>query len=1386
MIKKSMKIIIVSLIAIAVIMPSIIYFSANLISYAEGGNNTNHRNIEFGAYFKEGEATTENINTSPENLETSLFLKINVKEEGYFNGKIALDDANFEFVSSDSEHINKLDRNEIELNQINAEASVEIEVRVKAKTEDANKYLQASKITLTGTYMNHEQRSIPIEGNQTVTLNYVSNATDEDVVSETSIITNKVLAINGEEKRVIQVAVKSGLRDNNYPIKEITVEASAPELDGAKPETSEIERENETILTYIYPKEVNLNDQKIVCKTTLLLYDNKTISSPNEEIAINQNEGRDNTANAKIEQQEESISKGKLSAGIEREIKQTTKININLIGINQNIEIAENKAEYEIEDHKEDANIYYIQSELNKENILDILGEDGIFTILDENGTVLYVINKDTLTDENGNILISYDRDQTKAIKFATTEPKKLGTINIQTTKVIKASDKNIVDNATQIVMTAERNGETQESKIRLDNTKSEAIIDIDKKEISTLDTNKIGIKVEFLASNEAQSLYKNPEMQIVLPPEVKEVNLNSVNKIYADQFEIGEKEVRDIEGIGKVICIKLNGEQEEYNEVEHQEMGVIIDADVALAEETPSKETSVKMLYRNENDGDQINEVEKGLNIVAQTRETENVDTPEGEGTPEVVEKEENIKSLGNLKIQAISAGKELKDGDEINEGQTVKMLLTLTNNTGNKLTNVKLKAKQENGIFYIAKVGEKEDTSSPNLDIVSSTRIVEDETLLEKEIVAEQIENGESFTFEYEFSVKEKPSEETIGTATIEADGIEPQAVNLLTNTIKDAELKLNIFYARDEEAKVHSGEAIKSELDVKNISEGKLENIIVEIPLGDDIELEAASTQDMDNIKYLGTENKIAKFRINSLEKQQKQAIYIPIMVKEYTEDEKQINISFMGKVNGNTYYSNVLSKNTTLENEVLTVEQEGSIDRETVQDGEPLIYTANISNKRNRIEKVTIKDSVPKASVVKKAYIIIEGKRTEIRNISNNEIEEEITIPANGTVQLIVETTIDINSAQSNKIRNQVAVRGESTLRISNTVEYTIEGMQDPADREKNEISGILWIDENENGQRDDGEEVINNKTVKLFNAETGKQVLNDEGSIVEIKTNEQGRYTFNNLENGQYIVLVEYDKIRYSVTEYRKEGVSATRNNDAIARNLDGQEVAITDVIDINANSVRNIDIGFNNKKIFDMSLQKTVREVTVKNNKENRKISYNNQSLAKVEVDRKLIDSTNIVVTYEIKVTNEGEIAGYVNDIVDKAPTGFKFDQGINKEWYQDSNGQLHSESLSNEIINPGESKVVLLTLSKAIDQNSLGSFINTAEITKSTNDLLIEDMDSVAGNNAKEEDDQSTAELIISVKTGAVLVITIIIAVIAVILAVVAIIINKRRKENA
>ena len=114
--------------------------------------------------------------------------------------------------------------------------------------------------------------------------------------------------------------------------------------------------------------------------------------------------------------------------------------------------------------------------------------------------------------------------------------------------------------------------------------------------------------------------------------------------------------------------------------------------------------------------------------------------------------------------------------------------------------------------------------------------------------------------------------------------------------------------------------------------------------------------------------------------------------------------------------------------------------------------------------------------------------------------------------------------------------------------------------------------------------------------------------------------------------------------------------------------------SITDVIDINANSVRNIDIGFNNKKIFDMSLQKTVREVTVKNNKENRKISYNNQSLAKVEVDRKLIDSTNIVVTYEIKVTNEGEIAGYVNDIVDKAPTGFKFDQGVNKEWYQDSN----------------------------------------------------------------------------------------------------------------
>ena len=70
-------------------------------------------------------------------------------------------------------------------------------------------------------------------------------------------------------------------------------------------------------------------------------------------------------------------------------------------------------------------------------------------------------------------------------------------------------------------------------------------------------------------------------------------------------------------------------------------------------------------------------------------------------------------------------------------------------------------------------------------------------------------------------------------------------------------------------------------------------------------------------------------------------------------------------------------------------------------------------------------------------------------------------------------------------------------------------------------------------------------------------------------------------------------------------------------------------------------------------------------------------------------------------------------------------------------------------------IINPGESKEVTLTLTKKMTEDNLGLYHNEAEIYEAYNDLGITDVDSTPANRTSSEDDISTADVVITVKTG-------------------------------
>ena len=303
-----------------------------------------------------------------------------------------------------------------------------------------------------------------------------------------------------------------------------------------------------------------------------------------------------------------------------------------------------------------------------------------------------------------------------------------------------------------------------------------------------------------------------------------------------------------------------------------------------------------------------------------------------------------------------------------------------------------------------------------------------------------------------------------------------------------------------------------------------------------------------------------------------------------------------------------------------------------------------------------------------------------------------------------------------------------------------------------------ISGIAWFDQNENGQRDENEELLSGIIVRLLNTETNEFLKDSEGNNITATTNNNGFYTLSNIPQGSYMVIFEYDTAKYVLTTYQKEGIDTQYTSKAVDRTMtiNGEEMLVggTEVINVSEQNISNINIGLKQAKVFDLKLDKYVSKVIVQNSRGTSTLDFGESTLAKAEIDSKLINSTSIVVEYKLKITNEGEVDAYVRKITDYISSDYKFSSELNKDWYQ-SEGKLYNTSLANERIQPGQSKEITLTVTKEMTENNTGLIPNTAEITEVYNEQGLTDVDSIPENNVLDEDDLGSADLIVSIKTG-------------------------------
>ena len=432
-------------------------------------------------------------------------------------------------------------------------------------------------------------------------------------------------------------------------------------------------------------------------------------------------------------------------------------------------------------------------------------------------------------------------------------------------------------------------------------------------------------------------------------------------------------------------------------------------------------------------------------------------------------------------------------------------------------------------------------------------------------------------------------------------------------------------------------------------------------------------------------------------------------------------------------------------------------------------------------------ITINDTLEPGQT--KNYVITSAIDVDSDNEQAVELENTATAYAydveTGTskVMHVLEPTksVDDNDDNGGSDNNN---SGNNSNNGSNNTDNGSNGSQTDNNQELKIISGVAWLDSDDNGQRDDNETLLQGIKVRLFNTETNKYQLNNKNEEITATTNDKGFYTLSDVPQGKYIVVFEYDNSKYALASYEKDGVASDKNSKVISKEMtiDGaqKEVGVTEEFTIKDNHISHMNIGLKERKVYDMKLEKMISRVVVQNSKTTRAVEYNDSTLAKVDLDSKQLSNTSVVVEYKIRVTNEGEVAGYIRKIQDYVSSDFKFSSELNKDWYQ-SGSNLYNSSLANIKLEPGQSKEVTLILTKQMTENNTGLVNNTAEIAESYNEQGLKDKDSTEGNRANGEDDLGSADLILSIKTGQIVETVLIILSTIVILGVAAYVITKR-----
>lgn len=697
-----------------------------------------------------------------------------------------------------------------------------------------------------------------------------------------------------------------------------------------------------------------------------------------------------------------------------------------------------------------------------------------------------------------------------------------------------------------------------------------------------------------------------------------------------------------------------------------------------------------------------------------------------------------------------------------------------------------------EEQEITFTVDVTNKSNVTAKNVSLEAS---LPEELGLVSKPENFDIEAGKTVTKTITAKVKALPEEtkQKDITTTIKAipNGKEDQAKTVeVKNVVKQALIKATIEDAYSDGAEfIYEGGQLGYKTTITNVSDETLTNVVITSKLPEGTKL---NTKEIGVYKYEATEDpdmmKVEKIDIDIKESEKNGSI---IYIIPKLEKGQTINIEIKmkaDKLDKNVYekeisYNEVISINEmedyTLRKDDIVIKPnyEISFSSENLTDssrntyvnpGDEISYTLNIKNKTRftqdieiniseitglkQLTKVEEAISIGNSYAIKKEIKPEETYRLDIKGIANDAKEEDSIINFKAIISQIIQDREGISETR------EIVLKEETT-------EYRIKGTKTdepdkPVDPDKPDtptdktysISGTAWLDENEDGIKDEKEKLLKGILVKIkqINKDNVAEYLKGEdGKEITAITDNDGKYEFKELKAGKYIIEFEYNTKTYKLTPVTNKDSVPTAPTTS-----EGTTVK-TDTLDVINENIENINIGLVLNSKFDLELNKYITKVTVQNNSGTTEYNYKNEQLAKVEIKAKQMASSTVLVEYQIEVKNNGAVPGTATVIADYLPKGLKFNSEMNTNWYQGTDGNLYTEELKDIMLEPGESKQVKLVLTKAMTSNSTGTFTNAAEIYEDKNDFGLVDTNSTPANKEQKENDYSTAELIISTATG-------------------------------